>query len=106
TVNCRLLTSSHQSLITSRQSLDELVRRHFGLRRRLDADEPPLASPILKLHEARDHSVQRIIAAPPDIVARLALRPAPPHKNRACIDQLPAEALHAQPLSVGIAAVY
>ena len=81
-----------------------LIRPGLG-RCWLNADEPPLAAPVLELHEARNHGVQGVIAAPPNIFPGLMLGAALAHQDRPGIDELSAEALYAQPLSVRIAAI-
>jgi hypothetical protein len=78
----------------------KLIRGGLGVLSRLNTDEAALAATVLKLHEPRNHGVQRVIAAPPHVFARLMLRAPLPHQNRACVNELPAEALYAQPLPV------
>src|SRR5207245_5523529 len=89
----------------SRRAPPALVRGGLGLLRRLDADEAAVAAPVLKLHKSRDHSEQRVVTTAPDVFAGLVFGCPLPHQNRAGIDELSAEALHAQPLPLGIAAV-
>jgi hypothetical protein len=79
--------------------------RGFGLLGRLDADEAAVTAFVFKLDVAGDESEERVVLALADVFAGLVLRAALAHENRACIDELPAEALYAQPLSVRIAAV-
>src|SRR5260370_3415201 len=83
----------------------ELVRGGLRLLGRLDADEAAVAALVFELHEAGNHGVKRIVLALPDIFSGLVLGSALAHQNRAGVDQLPAEALDAQPLAVRIAAV-
>ena len=83
----------------------ELTSGGLGLLSRLNADVAAEAAPVLKLHDARDHCIQRIILALPDVFAGLVLGAALPDEDRARIDELSAEALDAQPLPVSIAAV-
>jgi hypothetical protein len=82
-----------------------LIRRGLGRLGWLDADEPALPTPVLKLYEARNHSVERVVAASPDVFARLMLGAALTDQNRARVDELPPKTLHAEPLPVGITAV-
>ena len=77
----------------------------FGLLSRLNADEAAMTATVLKLHNSSDQSEQRVVLPLPDIFASLVLGPALPHKNRACVHKLPAKSLHAEPLSVRIAAI-
>lgn len=55
---------------------------------------------VLKLHVASDEREERIVFALPDVFAGLMLRAALAHENRACVDELSAEALYTKPLSV------
>lgn len=71
----------------------------------LDADEAAVPAPVLEFHVAGDHCEKRVVFALADVFAGLMLRAALPHQNRASIDELPAEALYSEPLSVRIAAV-
>ena len=91
--------------IDKSRKCERLVCSRLGLFCRLDADEAALASPVLKLHDARDHRIQRVVAAAANVFSWLMLGTALAHQNRARIDELPAETLHTQPLPVGIAAV-
>jgi len=71
----------------------------------LDADEAAVPSPVGELHDASDESEERVVLALANVFAGLVARAALAHENRACVDELAAEALYAQPLSVRIAAV-
>src|SRR6266436_377794 len=82
-----------------------LVRGGLGLLRRLDADEAAVTSLVLKLHEARNHGVERVVLALADVFSGLVLGAALAHQDGAGVHELPAEALDAQPLAVRIAAV-
>ena len=66
----------------------------------VNADETPVAAFVFELHEARNHSVERVVLALTDVFSGLVLGPALAHEDRAGVDQLPTEALDAQPLSV------
>src|SRR6266478_5510318 len=83
----------------------QLVRGGLGLSSRQDADEAAVTAPVLELHEASNHREERVVLALPDIFSGLVLGAALAHQDRAGVDQLPAEALDAQPLPVRIAAV-
>jgi hypothetical protein len=71
----------------------------------LDADIAAVSAPVRELHVAGYEREKRVVLALADVFAGLVPRAALTHKNRACVDELPAEALYAQPLSVRIAAV-
>jgi hypothetical protein len=64
-----------------------------------------VAATIRKLHVAGDKSEKRVVLALADVFAGLMARAALAHEDRACVDELAAEALYAEPLSVRIAAV-
>ena len=66
----------------------------------LDADEAAVAALVFELHEAGNHREERVVFAPAYIVPGLVLGAALPHQNGAGVDELPAEALDAQPLAV------
>src|SRR6266550_1971309 len=78
----------------------QLVRGGLGLLSRQDADEAAVTAPVLELHEARNHREERVVLALPDVFSGLVLGAALAHQDRAGVDQLPAEALDAQPLPV------
>jgi hypothetical protein len=82
-----------------------LIRRGRGPSGWLDADEPALPAPVLKLHKACNQRVKRVVAASPDVFARLMLGAALTDQNRARVNELPPKAFHAEPLPVGITAV-
>src|SRR5579863_4217685 len=70
-----------------------------------DADVAAVASAIGELHDASDESEERVVLALTDVFAGLVARAALAHENRARVNELAAEALYAEPLSVRIAAV-
>jgi hypothetical protein len=72
---------------------------------RLDADEAAVAATVGELHDAGDESEERVVLALANVFAGLVARAALAHENRASVDELAAEALYAEPLSVRIAAV-
>jgi hypothetical protein len=72
----------------------------LGLRGWLDADEAAVPASVRKFHDAGDESEERVVLPLANVFAGLVARAALAHKNRACVDELPAEALYAQPLSV------
>src|SRR6266850_1398374 len=76
----------------------QLVRGGLGLLCGLNADEAAVTAPVEKFHIAGDEREKRVVLALAHIFAGLVLRPALAHENRACVDQLAAEALDAQPL--------
>src|SRR5437773_12491244 len=78
--------------IDKSRKCERLVRSRLGLFCRLDADAAALASPVLKLHDARDHSIQRVVAAAANVFSWLMLSTAIKQQNRARIDEIPAEA--------------
>jgi hypothetical protein len=67
---------------------------------RVHADEPPVPTLILELHDAGDQRKEGVIFALSDIHAGLMLGPALTHQNGAGIHVLPAKSLDAQPLSM------
>lgn len=77
----------------------------LGLLGWLHANEAPMPAPVRELHVAGDKSEERIVLALANVFSGLVSRAALADENRACIDELTAEALYAQPLSVRIAAV-
>src|SRR5713226_3627460 len=82
-----------------------LVRGGVGLLGRLNADEAAVTAFVLKLHEAGNHGVKRVVLTLTDVFSGLVLGTTLPYQDGAGVDQLPAEALDAQPLAVRIAAV-
>ena len=70
--------------------------------RRRDANKSPVPPLILKLNDPSHQRVKRIVLTLPNIHASLMLSPALPNQNRPRINQLPAKALHTQPLSMRI----
>jgi hypothetical protein len=91
------------SLIARERLIDYLS--WLGLLVWLDADESAMAALIRKLDVAGDEREERVVLALANVFAGLVPRTALAHENRACVDELAAEALYAEPLSVRIAAV-
>lgn len=77
----------------------------FGLFGWFHADKAAVPAFVLEFHVAGNESEQRVVLALAHVFAGLVPGAALPHQNCARIDELPAEALYAQPLSVRIAAV-
>jgi len=63
----------------------------------LNADEASVAAPVFELHDARNKREERVVLALADVLTCLVLRAALAHQNRAGVDELPTEALDAQP---------
>ena len=59
-----------------------------------------------ELDDARRERVERVVAAPPDLVAGDVTRAALPHEDLARVDFLAAEALHAEALAGARAAIF
>src|ERR1700730_11057362 len=78
----------------------QLVRAGLALFSRQDADEAAVTAPVLELHEASNHREERVVLALPDVFPGLVFGAPLAHQDRAGVDQLPAEALDAQPLPV------
>jgi hypothetical protein len=72
----------------------------LGLHSWLDADETPVPASVSELNDAGDESEERVVLALTNVFAGLVARTALAHENRACVDELSAEAFYAQPLSV------
>src|SRR6476660_6782563 len=72
---------------------------------RLDRDDAAVAASIVEPHHARDFGEKRVVLAAADVRAGKELRAALPDEDRAARDELAAEALHAEPLRVRVAAV-
>ena len=70
-----------------------------------DADEAAAAPTVLELDVTSDQREKRVVLALPHIFSGLMLGAALANQDRAGVDELSAEALYAQPLPVGIAAV-
>ncbi len=66
----------------------------------LDADEAAVPPLIGELHVPGDKREERVVLALAYVFPSLVPRAALAHEDRACIDELTAEALYAQPLSV------
>ena len=66
----------------------------------MDADEAAATALILELHVAGYESEERVILALADIVAGLVLGATLADEDCPRIDELPAEAFYAQPLTV------
>jgi hypothetical protein len=78
----------------------QLVRGGLGLRSGLNADEAAVTAPVNEFYMTGDEREERVVLTLAHVFAGLVLRPALSYEDRACIDQLAAEALDAQPLSV------
>src|SRR5436305_14396632 len=72
---------------------------------RFDRDDAAVAAPVVEPHDAGDFREERVVPAAAHVRARKEFRAALPDEDRAARDELPAEALHAEPLRVGVAAV-
>src|SRR5208283_4185584 len=72
----------------------------------LDADELAHAPAVAELHHAGHLGEERVVLAPADIQAGLDLGAALTDDDGTTGDQLSAEDLHAQPLCIGVAAVF
>jgi hypothetical protein len=72
---------------------------------RLDRDEPSGCAFVLKLHNARNLSEQRIVFADTDIQAGLELSAALPDQDGSARHEFPGKPLHTEPLRVAVAAV-
>src|SRR6266478_3970146 len=83
----------------------QLVCDGHGLLRRLNADKATVTALVLKLYIAGHEREECVVFALPDVFAGLMPGAALTHQNRACVDELPAKALDAQPLTVRIAPV-
>ena len=78
----------------------QLVYGGLGLPSGLNADEAAVTAPVEKFYVTGDEREKSVVLALAHVFAGLVLRPALAHENRACVDELAAEALDAQPLSV------
>ena len=67
---------------------------------RLNGNEAAVASTIQKLNVTGDEREKCVILALTDVFAGLVLRTALAHQDGAGVNELPAEALDAEPLSV------
>src|SRR5690606_361760 len=76
-----------------------------SVRRGVDRDELPRAAAPLETHHAIDQREQRVILPAAHVLARVELGSTLPDQDVAGKDVLPAEALHAEPLRVRVAAV-
>src|SRR5215470_15061466 len=79
--------------------------RRASVGNRGHADEAATAPAVFELDVPGDQREQRVVLALPHVFARLVPGAALANQNGARVHQLPAEALHAQPLAVRIAAV-
>ena len=70
-----------------------------------DADEASATAFVFELDVAGDERKKRVVLALPDVFAGLVLRAALANDNRACVNELAAKTLYAEPLTVRIAAV-
>src|SRR5258708_2010901 len=78
----------------------DLVRGLRCCRRRCHADEASPVALVLKLHVAPNQRKEGVVLALGHVLARLVPGAALPDQDRACVHQLPAEPLYAQPLPV------
>jgi len=78
----------------------QLVRGGLGLLCGLNADEAAMTPPVEKFYVTSDEREERVILALANVFAGLVLCPALADENRACVDELAAEALDAQSLPV------
>src|SRR5208283_50631 len=76
-----------------------LIRGLGGFRGR-HADKATPVALVLEFDVPRHQREERVVLALHDVLARLVFGAALTHQNGACVHQLSAEALHAQPLSV------
>lgn len=65
-----------------------------------DADEAAAAAFVFEFHVPGDQRKERVILAPSDVYAWLMLGAALPHQDCAGIDELSAETLYSEPLTV------
>src|SRR3954447_12987618 len=84
-------------LLLCRHRLGRLLERH-------DADRLA-AAPVTEEHVALGQREQRVVATAADEIARVELRAPLAQDDLAGVDQLTAEPLHTETLSVGVAAV-
>jgi len=70
------------------------------------ADEPARAALIFKAYVASNTGKQRVVFPAPHVQAGLVFGPSLTNQNGPGIDELPREALHTQPLSRRVPAVY
>jgi hypothetical protein len=63
------------------------------------------AAPILKLYRSRNLGKQRVIAANPNIQARLELGSPLPHDDGSAIHQLSGKTLYSKPLGLAISSI-
>ena len=78
----------------------QLVRGGLGLLRGLNADEAAVTAPVNEFYMTGDERKERVVLPLAHVFAGLVLGSALAHENRARVDELAAEALDAQPLSV------
>src|SRR2546421_9093741 len=78
----------------------QLVCCGLGLLCGRDADKAAVTALVFELHESFNHCEERVVLALTEVLSGLMLRAALAHQNRAGVDELSAEALDAQPLSV------
>src|SRR5882762_3811601 len=74
-------------------------------RHRIDADLHSLLVLMLEFHLSINGGEQRVIRCPPHVAPRMKLGPALAHDDAARGHEFPAEALHAEVLRIGVAAV-
>lgn len=83
-----------------------LEKRITGLSLRYYVDELAEPATIAKFNCARDLGKERVVFTQAHVLARLIARAPLPDNNRASANRLPGENLNAQPLRIGIAAVF
>ena len=88
---------AHRLISVHRWPLVGGFRCCFGGR---NTDEASTAAAVFELDVAGDQSEERVVLTETHIVAGLVLGAALANQNRAGINQLAAEALHAKPLAV------
>src|SRR2546430_16295690 len=76
----------------------QLVCCGLGLLCGRDADKAAVTALVLELHESGNHREERVVLALTDVLSGLMLGAALPYQNRAGVNELPTEALDAQPL--------
>jgi len=78
----------------------DLIRSFGGSFCGRDADEAAVPAAVFELDVAGDQREKRVVLALPDVFSGLVLGATLANQNRACIDQLAAEALYAESLAV------
>src|SRR4051794_19771956 len=96
-------TTLGRSAVADRPNVKN-VGRLFGRDRRNDVDDLAATTPS-ELDSTCRQREERVVAATADVGAGVEVRAALANDDLAGVDELAAEALHAEPLRVGIAAV-